>query len=273
MKISRRKKINFVVLIILTIMTFTIYLINPIFILNENQILYLFSAASQVVAAIFGLIITGYIFLKNELDRKFERDESYQEIILILKRDYFDSVNTISSFTLVSIILCFFIIVFESSNHQMLDILINLTGIMIIGSLLFIVSFVLVILSPNSFERASEELRVENTIDENGERGSLEIFLKNYNEIEYVLQKYGRELLYSNISDCDDIKEKKISNRKLVMILTKENKFNEKLGRDLLKLISLRNSLVHGINPTISNKDELFSENLNTKVRESLHIG
>ncbi|MCL7765487.1 hypothetical protein MPF19_18875 [Polaribacter sp. Z014] len=273
MKETRIEKSNFILLIIITIVTFTIYFINPIFILNENQILYLFSAASQVIAAIFGLIITGYIFLRNELDRKYERDESYQEIITILKEEYFRLISIISSFTVTSIILCFLNIVLESSAHKsILDITINITGIIVIGSLLFIVSFILKILSPNSFEFASEELRRKYTTNENGERGSLEDFLKNYNEIEYILQKYGSSLLYENLTDYESIKMKRIPNRKLVTILTKENKFDNKLESDLLKLISLRNGIVHGLNPTISNEDELFSENVKIKVRESLNV-
>ena len=47
-----------------------ISLIHPIALMNENQILYIFSTSAQVVAGIFGLTISGFIFLRSELDRQ-----------------------------------------------------------------------------------------------------------------------------------------------------------------------------------------------------------
>lgn len=83
---------NLKIWLALTAISIILYLIKPLFGLNENQILYLFSSASQVIAAIFGLIITGYIFLRNELDRKADKDETLEEVILLLKSEYFDSI-------------------------------------------------------------------------------------------------------------------------------------------------------------------------------------
>ena len=43
--------------------------LHPLLELSENQALYTFSSESQVIAAIYGLTITGYIFLRNQQDR------------------------------------------------------------------------------------------------------------------------------------------------------------------------------------------------------------
>ncbi|MEX8493217.1 hypothetical protein, partial [Sphaerotilus sp.] len=41
-----------------------------IFYLNENQILYIYSTSAQVIAGIYGLTLTGFIFYRNELSRE-----------------------------------------------------------------------------------------------------------------------------------------------------------------------------------------------------------
>lgn len=38
--------------------------------LNENKVLYLFSTTGQVIAAVYGLTLTGFIFFRNELSRE-----------------------------------------------------------------------------------------------------------------------------------------------------------------------------------------------------------
>jgi hypothetical protein len=51
---------------------------NP-FSLNENQVLYLFSASAQVLAAIYGLTLTGLVLLRSELSREESEDETLSE--------------------------------------------------------------------------------------------------------------------------------------------------------------------------------------------------
>jgi hypothetical protein len=265
---------NIKIWLILTLMGLGGYFIYPIFNLNENQILYLFSAASQVIAAIFGLIITGYIFLRNELDRKADKDESYEEIISILKADYFYSIKTISFVTLISISLCFLVIINESdSNNIISDILINITVPIILTELILIVSFVINILNPNSLEIASDKLKSETTLNENGEKGSIEVFLTNYNQTEYILQKYGTAISNPELTDYESVKKKRISNSKLVNILFNDGRIDFKLKEDLINLISFRNSLIHGSNLFISKEDEELSNEILNKLKESLSVG
>jgi hypothetical protein len=169
---------NILIWLTLTLTSLVIYFFNPIFPFDENQILYLFSSASQVIAAIYGLIITGYIFLRNELDRKADKDDSYEEIVSILKNDYFTSIISISFVTLLSIALCFLVIADTTHlNRGLLDVLINISVATILTDLILIISFVIKILNPKSIEIASDRLRLKTSIDETGEKGSIEDFL------------------------------------------------------------------------------------------------
>jgi len=271
--IEKISNINKTIFFVFILLSFVIYYIYPFFHLDENQILYLFSSASQVIAAIYGLIITGYIFLRNELDRKADKDESYEEIVSILKNDYFSSIINISLVTLLSIALCFLVIVDATSfNNILLDIFINISVSVIFTELFLIVSFVIQILNPRSIENASDKLRTKTTIDENGEKGSIEDFLNYYNQIEYILVKYGTAISNPELSDYESVKRKRIPNTKLVYILYNDSRIDLKLKNDLINLISLRNSLIHGTNLFITKKYVQFSKEILDRLKNPLGV-
>ncbi|MBK7370447.1 MAG: hypothetical protein IPJ09_03235 [Saprospiraceae bacterium] len=273
MKFKKSSNPNLFIWLGLSALSIIIYSINPIFYLNENQTLYLFSSASQVIAAIFGLIITGYIFLRNELDRKAERDETLEEIIFLLKTDYFGSIKSISITTLISIALCFLVIVAEKYQYaSLLDYLINLSVATILTDLIIIVSFVIKILNPNSIELASNKLRDITTKDKANESGSLEAFLMHYNNIEYILEKYGTIIVYPDVTDYDSAKRKRIAKSKLVNILYKEGKINLQLKNNLIELISFRNSLIHGTDLFVSIRDVELSNQILVDLKTSLGV-
>lgn len=258
----------------LTFINILIYKIYPIFELNENQILYLFSSASQVIAAIFGLIITGYIFLRNELDRKADKDETLEEVVSLLKNEYFGSIIGISVATLISILLCFLTITSEKIiNTTLVNYIINISVASVIAELISVILFVIKILNPKSLELASNKLRDITTKEVTTERGSLEDFLKNYNQIEYILDKYGSAFLYPNENlNYESVKRKRIAKTKLAHILFQEEKIDLTLRNSLIELITFRNSIIHGTNLYVSPKDVEQSEQILNNLKESLII-
>lgn len=264
---------NLKIWLALTAISIILYLIKPLFGLNENQILYLFSSASQVIAAIFGLIITGYIFLRNELDRKADKDETLEEVVLLLKSEYFGSIIGISITTIVSIVFCFLVIVAETNQFSMfVSLLINISVSTIMTALFIIISFVITILNPNSIEIASNKLRENTTKDKGNESGSLEEFLKNFNQIDYILEKYGTTLLFTNVNDYESARRKRVAKTKLAYILFNEGKIDLDLKNNLIELISLRNSLVHGTDLFVSTRDVQLSEELLSRLKNTLGI-
>ena len=271
--IKRSSLPNIIIWLTLCFFSIVVCKIKPVFHLNENQILYLFSSASQVIAAIYGLIITGYIFLRNELDRKADKDDSLEEIILLLKTEYFGSIIGISLTTLLSIGLCFLVITDEThSNQNLLGYLINISVATILTELIIVVKFVIIILNPNSLELASNKLRDLTAQDNNNESGSLEDFLKHYNQIEYILDKYGSSFLFTDLNDYEIVKRKRISKTKLVYILFKEEKIDNELKNNLIELISFRNSLIHGTNLFVSTRDVEMSETILNNLKNSLGV-
>jgi uncharacterized membrane protein len=252
-----------------------VYEIHPIFDLNENQILYLFSSASQVIAATYGLIITGYIFLRNELDRKVDRDETLEEVVSLLKNEYFGSIIGISLTTLISISLCFLVIISEKiTNATLINYVINISVAAILAELISVILFVIKILNPKSLEIASNKLRNITAKEVTNDQGSLEDFLKNFNEIDSILIKYGTANLFpSEILNSESARRKGIPKSKLVHILYQEEKIDLALKNNLINLISFRNSLIHGTNLFVSSQDVEQSEQNLINLKQSLRVG
>ncbi|MBK8853219.1 MAG: hypothetical protein IPN10_03710 [Saprospiraceae bacterium] len=259
----------FLIWVSFCVVSILLYFCYPLFELNENQILYLFSAASQVIAAIYGLIITGYIFLRNELDRKADKDESFEEIVLLLKTEYFGSIVNISIVTFSSIILCFLTTVGETNDSKLIvGLIINVAVPTIVTNLILIISFVIKILNPNSLELASNKLRELTSRNEFDNKGSLEDFLKNYNQIEYILEKYGTAFSNNEFQDYETIRSKRIAKSKLVNILYTEEKIDITLKNNLIELISFRNSIIHGSDLFVSRADVELSERILNQLKK-----
>lgn len=138
--------------------------------------------------------------------------------------------------------------------------------------LIIVVSFVIEILNPNSIENASEKLRNNTTLNNLGEKGSIERFLTNYNSTEYILQKYGTAISNPELTDYESVKKKRISNVKLVNILFNDDRISLGLKNDLINLISFRNSLIHGSNLFISKEDEEMSFEILNKLKGALGV-
>ncbi len=271
--IEKNSIVIITVWLIMSILSILLYHFYPIFSLNENQILYIFSAASQVIAAIYGLIITGYIFLRNELDRKAEKDETYEEIISLLKTEYFYSIISITITAFISILMCFLVIADENNQSlTFLNYLINVTIITIVITLLIIFLFVIKILNPNSLEIASDKLKEITSRDKKNDKGSLETFLQTYNTIEYILDKYGTDLMFNNIDSIQIARSKRVAKTKLADVLYKGEKIDYELRNSLIELITFRNSLIHGSDLTLSIRDVEIAQEILNNLKASLSV-
>ncbi|MBC3995063.1 hypothetical protein H8R20_05560 [Morganella morganii] len=54
---------------------------NPWYLLSAEQNLYIYSTQAQVIAAIYGLTVTGYIFLRSNQDKQKENDPTKKDAI------------------------------------------------------------------------------------------------------------------------------------------------------------------------------------------------
>lgn len=225
--------------------------VSPRLLLDENQRLYLFSASAQVIAAIYGLTLTGYIFFRNGLEKKERDDESLEGIIEELSKEYLRKITGISVLTFIAIVLCFGTMSYEKGIY--LNFLINVTMSAVVCDLFFILFFVIIIMQPESIEQMSNKI-----IQKNGQNGNsiqinnnLELFVKKYQEIEKILESVSEQFAYKRY----DGNRKKLSNGTLVNILLRKEIISRKLMEELEELIKYRNGLIHGSIPLNVSED------------------
>ncbi|MEQ5346954.1 hypothetical protein ABN253_02040 [Proteus genomosp. 6] len=261
------KNFDFIILpIIITItciISIWIGLFHPLFSLNENQVLYLYSNSSQVLAAIYGLTLTGFIFFRNELIRNETIDNTLSDATDNLKIRYRKKLIFITLLSIITLITSNLVISIENIKHEDTKIFfMNLSQTLFIVSLITISFFIFDILEPKKIEKESLKIQEEFDPDINkSDNGDLSEFLKNFNKIERLLKKNGGNF-FPNI--------KYISNKALSNAIFRKNLINEKLFYNINKLISLRNSIVHGAEPVVSNNIVDLSKNVLEELSSSL---
>ncbi len=246
---------------------------NPIALLNENQILYLFSTSSQVLSGIYGLTLTGFIFFRNELSREEAEDESLTQAVQSLKDRYYKLLLYITTLSIITILLSNLVISTESMNKSLLNIiLINLGQSFFVVDIVVIAYFVFDVITPKRIEKESKEIqqKVDPTSKET-KKGSLEEFLANYNKLEYILQKYG-QAYQSQDGDGFSGNKKRLSNIRLADFIFQAEKIDIDLLGKIKDLIILRNTIIHGAEPVVSEKMVEISRQVLTDLAEALHV-
>lgn len=265
--------ISILLFIVCSVISGYIGYINPIWILNENQILYLFSTSAQVLAGVYGLTLTGFIFFRNELIREESEDDSLTDAVETLTERYFKLLVFITLFSVFTLLISNFVISIESSKDSNIrTFFINVGQTSFVINLLVITYFIFDVIAPKRIERASKSL--QETLDPVGsteEKGSLEYFLTNFNQIEYILQKYGQAFQFER-STFQPKSKRRISNVKLAQIILQAERIDNALFEEIKRLITLRNSIVHGEEPIVSLKMVSASRNILVKLSTALGV-
>ena len=240
--------------------------------LNENQILYLFSTSAQVIAAVYGLTLTGFIFLRNELSREEFEDETLADAVEDLKSRYFILLVFITILVTFTLLLANLAICYESSGGAPLNtLIINAGQSAFLTSLLAIAYFVFDVTAPKRIEGASKALQSKVDPAIAGQtKGSLEEFLRNYNQIETLLQDAGQFYQDTGVSAHPAKFPRRLSNSRLAEILVRNERIDKLLFERLREMITLRNSIIHGAVPVVSQPIVRASAEVLQKLRSAL---
>lgn len=136
--------------------------VSPVVQLSENQALYVFSSQAQIVAAIYGLTITGYIFLHGQQERLADRDETIVGALNDIKKVQHSFITFLSLVSLLSIFFALFAIVFRESSSAVLKIFTqNAAAALFFIALICTGYFVREAMRPNKIEETSEKIKRE----------------------------------------------------------------------------------------------------------------
>ena len=129
---------------------------KPFLHLSENQLLYLFSTSAQVLAAIYGLVLTGYSLFRKTLDEKAQNDNTLDGITDYIASGWYKQNVGISVLTFFAEVLCLATISYR--NGPLLNFLINLSESAVVCDLYFIILFVIKITRPDGIVAASDAI-------------------------------------------------------------------------------------------------------------------
>ena len=237
----------------------------PLLTLSENQALYTFSSEAQVIAAIYGLTITGYIFLRNQQDRLADRDETLAEILDAIQGEQYRFIAFITVVSLASILVALLAIICRESPIASIKLLTqNSAASLFSASLAWTGFFVLDAMRPGKIARASQAIKVQ--VEEfeqrhTEERGKLEEFLLNFNALEQLLDDFARihldrQNLVAVSIDIESSRRRSARSTwtkpRIVRALLSQEIIPPELANELIELIRYRNALVHGQDMTVS---------------------
>ncbi len=246
---------------------------TPLLTLNENQILYLYSTSAQVLAGVYGLTLTGFIFFRNELSREEFEDDTLTEAVESLKSRYFKILTFVTILSIITLLLSNVVISSESgSNSVITTILMNIGQSFFVINLCVIAYFIFDVISPKRIEKESKAIQHQvDPLVSNQEQGSLETFLTNYNKLEYIIQKYG-QAYQSEFEDNPAKSRRRFSNVRLAEFILRAEIINYDLFVEIKNLITLRNTIIHGAEPIVSETMVKASENILKELAKELNV-
>ena len=227
---------------------------NVIFVLNENQLLYLFSAMAQVIGGMFGLTLTAYVFFVNEF-REFMKDNVVGDAARsLVSRDF---QNFIFLAINCGVAICFCIIGIIDLHNWMAvySFIIDESIFLFVTSIAAILIFGIILLDPNRLDKEvkkkkrSAEKYFQTTPD--SKSGDFKDFLKTYNLLERLVIDFAEE--YTEVYVKDRRKEKNNRNNYKSQIIQSLRALNlceiisKSLVNEINELRMYRNGLVHGV--------------------------
>ncbi|EJI9008428.1 hypothetical protein [Escherichia albertii] len=266
-------------------------LYNPLFLLSENQNLYVFSTQSQVLSAIYGLTLTGYIFLRNHQEREVEKDNSLSDIIKTIQKKEYSFLIMLTIVSIFAILLDLLTLSMYLSNNRLLNILVkNSATALFVNSLILISLFILKALKADKYNEVSKEIMMNEERNiriilgkepDSKNKGDNELnnnyflyglFMDSFIELEQNICKLY-DMVYSkkmtSAPNANDI-NRRLSLSRMLKDLSGSNVLPPFIAPEISALIKYRNALVHtnDVDPSQHMVDSVTK--INEKIRKVL---
>lgn len=242
-------KLTITLLVVLTMVVSSLWIYqgfeNPWYLLSEEQHLYIYSTQAQVIAAIYGLTVAGYIFLRNNQDKQKENDSTKIDAINLTQNNERVLLFALTFFSLSTILLAVFTLVSFDDKVNMVRVFSkNLCAVFFILTIFLFCYFILYVLRLDKIEKASEEIKK-----------SIDKYEKNKTSATHFSSDMnGNE---SKLNDSDTIEEKNENQNhddttdSLALFLYKFNQLESFINRLLNKFYSNQaQSIVIDLIPT-----------------------
>lgn len=229
---------------------------TKLFILNENQLLYLFSAMAQVMGSVFGLTLTAYVFFVDKFKKSTEDDTLYDAVIALLNY-YFQNLIILAAVCAVVIIICIIGIIDLHNGMKFYSFIINESVQIFVIGIITILIFGIMLLSPgkldNELKRMKKRAEKDDPYSANKVLGDFAVFLKTYNMLEQLIKDFADMCMNRENALVSDPKSHKPQMIQALKELGHYEIINPRLSDEINRFRIYRNSLVHGVDFEVTN--------------------
>lgn len=131
---------------------------SPIKIFSIDAIVQVMTTSAEVIAGLYGLTLTGYIFFLDHLQQKIDAEELIEDIIVLLKKRYHNMVLFLSTICFIAIISSFSFIIYNKESMLIPMFIYEFwayeTMLLVFITLLFNVYFIITVVDPDKIPRA-----------------------------------------------------------------------------------------------------------------------
>lgn len=223
----------------------------PLIVYERESVCSVMSTCSEVIAGMYGITLTGYIFFADRFQNLSKEDESLYDAVQALLVRYNRMAGMQSLLCLVCIV-CGQMVVLYGNNTLLPEglyrFLVNEILLMFFVTIDIILYFVISVLDPNKISRISTQKMAKLTKDQ--ESGDPDAFLADWTAIESELRKHRQNLV--NTFRFVPSGKNKPEIVHTLELLRNYGRIGHGLWRELEKLRQYHNLALHDISATVS---------------------
>lgn len=234
--------------VVTIINVFSSIFLNPIFILNENQLLYLFSAMAQIMGGVFGLTLTAYVFFVDKFKESAKNDDTYYDATDVLLSRYFYILILIAVTCGATIVMCIAGIVTLHNWTIVYPFILRESVLIFFVGIISILVFGTMLLDPKKLDK--EIVKMKKQAEEHykakgsTQAGDFTKFLRTYNLLEQVIIEFAKARVKGQTTYYQNYRPQIIQSLK---ILNTTEIINRSLLSEINEFRIYRNGLVHGV--------------------------
>lgn len=224
----------------------------PMIVYEPDAVSSVMSTCSEVLAGLYGITLTGYIFFSDRFQNTSKEDESLYDAVQALLLRYNHMAGFISLMCLVCTVLAEGIVLYGTNTllpAQLHRFWINETLLLSFSTFNFILYFVISVLDPHKVNRISSQKKAK--ISEDKTTGDPEEFMAVWGEIEQNLFAIREELI-SKMRFIPGAGKGKPQLVQTLEVLRNYGRINHNLWRQLDKLRQYHNLSLHDVNMAVS---------------------
>lgn len=254
------------------VLSLTIGILHPIITLSENQCLYIYSSAAQVIAAVYGLTIAGYTFLRDKQDGITVEELGLDNIMARILVDDFRHLIFVTVIAILAMLASLLALALRECKSVLIPTVAdNLASSLFVSSILFIGNFIFDVMHPDRIANESEVIKVEIagplpseapgvTAGASEKSNHLQEFLENFNCIERMLVIFAQRYLEPEVDVALRKSGMKTTSKpprfnwtkpRILDAMLSDRIILPPLHGELRTLVQYRNALVHGEDMTV----------------------